>query len=532
MAETNFGRACSLVGTVLETNDLPLTDAAAVIRIGIDEWSANGQPSGLLVDIVRAALTAETVLPDTFSSDYFRTHESLTIRHLLSFENARGLLSQALFIKHLVTTETMSCAQAANTLSARRGDFRYSWQQLQTVARTLASVPKLSIESARETSDRDAQLEEIRLADATPADAIDLISLVARQLGYPGDIAEHLNAFYDPSADPKFEPAYSIVLHANALTAEFFDHPPQEAAYEFEPRGGVVAWLQRELHPSYEAAESAYLNNSKGAYAFDSNWAWGRRPNKWRMAHSLSDLLHGLGAMPHAGRRELAGWLRQWLLRIERERQGSVVQTTIPDLDGARRFLIEMSKSNTATSGVLDQRALDFVASETYSSAPGWRERGLGHHVNASNTSKRKLGDVEFENANERSIVAYEAHGGRLTEIYVEGHRLSLRSVLHTRRADLIQVAPAAEWTIRVIFVAHEFGISVPADEVIEGFTVEWNFVTYEEFVANQIETLSTTSVSAFHRLVTQRISEPHVPDRVRERFNSLSAAPVTSGSS
>lgn len=524
ISEDRFHAACAAVAVVLDVEEIGPSDVAPAFSILHERWRNEDGPSGLLIDIVRAALGCEPQLPESFTTTFFRIHQALVAKHLLSFEDARGLLSHTLFITSLLRTERMSCAQIAITLSARRGDLQYSWQQVQLISRALALTPRLNTAACQRLAERDSRLEELRFADATPREAIDVISARASALGYPGDIGPVLAGFYDPSAAPRFEPAYSIILHANAMAAEFFDHPPMEAAYEFEPRGGAIAWIQRALHRSYEASESAYLNNSKGAYAFDSNWAWGRKSGKWKSAHSLSELLGGLGSMPYAGRRELCGWIRQWLLRMERERAGSVIAVPHASSGEAVKFLESMASANTETSGVLDQRVLDFVCPLEHKPADGWRARGLGDHVNASNLSRRKLGDIEFERIGAHQIVAYEAHGGALTEVYVEGHRLSLSRVLELRKEELLELAPSSEWQIKIVFVAHYLRTGIPPVERIAGFEVSWELRTYEELVQeNAVAYLAAeNALEKFNSSVVDPISLPHVPDAVRTRFLSL----------
>ena len=60
----------------------------------------------------------------------------------------------------------------------------------------------------------------------------------------------------------------------------------------------------------------------------------------------------------------------------------------------------------------------------------GWRSHGIGDSVNASNVSRRKIGDAEFQHATEKTVVAYESHAGRLTDVYVDGHVETLRRVI------------------------------------------------------------------------------------------------------
>lgn len=516
IAEENYDRAVESAAEALMANGVREDDFPQAVRAYYDEWRETGVPPGGLVDIVRDALDAEPLIPDSFSRSYFKTHASLVSKTLMTFDGARGLLSNAILIAHLLQ-QSLSCAQIANTISGAQSAAGYSWQQVQRVARSLGSVPTLNQPQTEALTRSDKEREGERFADASPLDAVEILAMKAHELGFRGDISVALKQFYED-----FAPQYSVILHANALAVEFFDHPPQEAAYEFKPRGGPIEWLQS-VHPSYTATQSAYLNNSKGASAFDSNWAWGRQPSLWGSAHALSRILGGLGEMPYSGRRELCGWLRQWLLRIERDRAGTTVDVSRASLQEAEAFLENASRGNTATAGVLDQRFLDFFLPAQFESRAGWVSRGVGDHVNASNTSKLKLGDLEFENSGDRIIRAFEAHGGILTDIYVAGHKASLRNVLRRRSESLLAVAAAQDWEIRVCFVAHALDVSEPAPEVIEGFTVAWEFRSYADMLEDALQYLhSSPGLDEFNNSVVRMISPTYVPDRVKRKYLQL----------
>lgn len=528
ISDAHYRAACLDVLAVLDGGGYALDDPRDVIRALYDEWRDGGAPRATLVEIVGAALRAEPELSPRFRSGYFELHANLVTRHLLSFEGARGLLSHALHILYLLRVQHASCAQIANIFSARQGGGTYVWGQVQEVARALGTVPALDRDNAEALTDEDVELEIYRFADASPTESIEILDSRAAELGFPDSLGTHLRDFYDPdSAPPYFEPAYAIILHANALASEFYDHPPQEAAYEFKPRGGVVQWLQSSYHPSYHAAESAYLNNSKGAYAFDENWAWGRDSSKWRRAHALSRILRSLGAMPYAGRRELAGWIRQWLLRVERAAAELEVSVIPPTAQAVSAFLDNAALANTQTSGVLDQRVVDYAAALWLRENPGWVAKGIGDHVNASNTSSSKLGDIELLNTGALRAQAIEAHGGRLSDLYVEGHAASLRRSLAARRVELEAAGPAADWSIEVVFVAHELAVAPRPSESISGFDVSWTFLSYEDYLAHaraEHVTAPERSLAVFTDTVVTPISRSYVPPRIRERFNLLSA--------
>lgn len=516
IGEHNFASAVERAGEALTSNGVEVDDHAEAVGVLYQVWSASGTAPGALVDVVRDALSAERLLPDRFAREYFRTHDQL-VRTVMTFDSARGLLSNALLVAQLLERK-FSCAQIANTLNGSQPGAEYSWQQVQKVARILGSVPSLNQVSAEEVTALDRELEATRFADASPLEVVEIISERAAELGCRDDLRPDLLQFWS-----SFVPQYSIILHANALAVEFYDHPPQQAAYEFQPRGGVIAWLQT-IHPSYAAVESAYLNNSKAAYAFDSSWAWGRNPPFWSSAHALSNILASLGGMPYSGRRELSGWLRQWLLRIERSRLGSRVEVPLANPIEAERFIRCVSSANTSTSGVLDQRILDFIIPPRFENRDGWIARGVGDHVNATNTSRSKMGDLEFENTSRRRIEAYEAHGGRLSDVYVDAHRATLRNVLDRRKAALLAIDAANEWDIRITFVAHDIQTSRLDDEIIDGFRIRWEACTYAGLADEGVSRLRMPSgIADFNTSIVNKVSPAYVPDRVKRQYLALS---------
>lgn len=524
IADEIFEDACVDLELMLSEAGVDEADYGATIRTELDAWRLSGEPNGRLKAIVAAALDSSKTFDPRFAFHYFDLHHDLTTRNLLAFDDARGLLSHVGLIAYLLNTERMSCAQVALVLSARRGTFTYSWQQIRPIALKLGQMPELVLQDCIAASDRDGTLKERRFVDASPTEAIEILSEKASELGYQRNLSAALADFYCADAATPFEPAYSIILHANALTAEFYDHPPQAAAYEFRPRGGAIAWIQKELHPSYAASESAYLNNSKGAYAFDENWAWGRKQSHWKAAHALSSILQGLGEMPYAGRRELAGWIRQWLLRLETDAATARVSISPYDSEGAVTFLRNLAIRNSESLGVLEQRVLDFISSAAHPPSDGWVVRGRGDHVNASNTSRRKMGDVEYLRIETREIVAYEAHGGGLSDVYIEGHKNTLTGVVRARAAELIEIAQPEEWDVTIKYVAHELLHDSPGLTFVDDFPIKWKFATYEELVADASSSgsLDEDQLQAFEEFVSGAIDGPYVPNKVRSQFNEL----------
>lgn len=399
----------------------------------IESWRHDLSVSTFLKKLVTGCLDATSAFREAFTKDFFGTHRKLMEEGELQFANASALLSQSVTIAGLLEGRRMSCAQVAAVLSAILGGYEYNWKQVQIVARNLRVLPAIDDTEARSVYEADEIESERRFADASPDECIEQIAHEAMSLGYIGPIANDLRRFYGNSDD--YAPQYAVILHYNLLVAEFYDHPAT-AAYEFSPRKELSLELQREFHPSYRGTQSAYLNNSKGASAFDADWAWSRKPGLRRNAIALADLLFYLSRMSYPARRELARSLRAWLARIENIHRALEVPVDIPDAAGMTRFFEGVARGNSRTRGILEQRAVDCLAmAMNCVHADMGVPRGLGDSVSASNSSKKKLGDIELLYRDERRIEAFEAHGGRLEGLYVDSQRHIEGSAVGARAA-------------------------------------------------------------------------------------------------
>lgn len=489
----------------------------------IERWRQDLSVPREFKEIVRASLGATGIFKGEFCAKYFETHRLLMEKGELSFADASALLSQAHVILDLLEQQRMSCAQIASMLTAVLGGYQYNWRQVQIISRALGQVPQLEEDIASQVYVSDEVEATRRFADASPSDCIEQIESDAVSLGYGGPMARDLTLFYGQGDE--FVPAYAVILHYNLLVAEFYDHPAT-AAYEFAPRQEMGLRLQREFHPSYTSVENAYLNNSKGASAFDRDWAWSRKAGNRRQALALADILYHLSQMSYAARRELATILRAWLAKIESEHRARKVSLDVPSIDGMRLFFERVSQANSATRGVLEQRAVDCFASLKLDS----RERdlvprGLGDSVSASNYSRRKLGDVEILDRRSLEIHALEAHGGTLEELYVDLHRWSLKRTLPRRSVELSQMGEPDDWLVRVQFIAHNvasMGNGV-AEESIAGFRVEWQFTSFTQAWSSVRAAYSENEIYRhFLERVVRPLDSPWVPNDVKEAFVAI----------
>lgn len=519
ISEERLGAAAAAVKGVLARRRIPSQEWTATLEREWLRWTIEGERSKLLVTLVRAMLRSEPSLPDRFSRDYFLTHEKLVKDRFLPPAQARSLLGNVLLIQDLLKIKRMSCTQIARVLSVTQSDHEFNWAMIQPIARSLGLLPQLNDEHCNAIYRDDAQKEAERFADATPIQAIDILADIGDALGYDGSLHNDLHAFF---AD--YKPGYGIMLHMGCLVLEFYDHPPKEAPYEFEPRGAIAENLARKFHKGYAASESPYLNNAKGASNLDTSWAWARQPGYIGNALALAAVLDRLGSMPYPARKQLAPWIRQWLHRIARQQESSYSPVPFPTPTQIGTFLLGAADANTQTRGVLDQRVVDLLSVCLH---PAWETRGRGDFVNASNVRKRKAGDIEFSIPKDGVIIAYEAHGGSLANVYVDLHRQTLRQVLNHRRGELTLGRAPEEWTITVKFIAHELGLTKNFEETIDQFNVIWEFETYKSFLEKTEKKVGfEILIKNFNTMITEKINHPYVPEGVRDRFRFLAGMP------
>ena len=107
----------------------------------------------------------------------------------------------------------------------------------------------------------------------------------------------------------------------------------------------------------------------------------------------------------------------------------------------------------------------------------------MGNSVNATNISGRKLGDCDFQDGATRRIVAYESHGGTLTDVYIREHLRTLRKVVPLRKLELESVAAIQEWDVTVHFFAHNLDANQPETISIEGLRINFLLSTFAELL-------------------------------------------------
>jgi len=509
----------------LQKSGLSPDDFSEYLQLELRNWVDKGVASKALRKVMSTALAPNnTMFGATLSSKYFDIHKSLQEKHRLSHEQATIFLSHAILMLRLAYHERMSSSQIARLLSARDSRMEFYWRAVQTflsgfsISGTTALQPTLSETQVKDLYDSDRILEEDSFADATPDDAAEQVLEIAQRAGMSDDIHEWLLVLGGDGRDI-FVPYLQILLFICSI-AEYYDHA-MSYPYEFSPRGNAAVWLFSQFPTTLvEAADNPILNNAKSVDRIDLGWAESKKSGQIAHARALAKLLLALEDLSYAAKREVAAWLRRWIHRIMRTRDGATASVTVPfleDGDDLRSIILTLGTEPTKTSGIVEQRLLDFL-SESFHSGTDWMGRGIGDSVNASNLSRKKLGDVDFQLITEKKVRAFEAHAGMLSSIYLEGHKRTLLKPLRLRmEAEWMRVSDPGDWSVDVTFVAHEAadGIFAHNTDSVDGVNLVFSTRTYIDLMV-AVESRGELSWERFNRIVVERLNKPYTPQKAR----------------
>ena len=442
----------------------------------------------------------------------------------LSFQDARRLLSNSPLILSLALKFNKTGSTIARLLNAELGAEAYSAAHVDAVLRRVGALPDPMKLDVPTLCARDEQFAEHFFGDADVEDSIALVDSVGQELEIGCDLAEALSAIY-PAADPQSAHLpYLQILYYLAVFSDKFDHRVT-MPYEFAPRGQRALELFEYLsqHGLRSEAANPVLNNMKSVNQVDRGWARSKKKAQSSSAHGLVSILEGLEGTTFTLRRYLCQVLRAWtwhLIRL-RDETAELLSVAREDIDAdAVKVLTEwVSASNTETRGIVEQRYVDAFSSVLHK-PPTWTERGIGDAVNATNLSRKKIGDSEFQNAQDRKVVGYEPHGGVMRDRYVDAHLLSLRKVVrHRRESEWDYLAGPAEWKLRVVFVAQEIEKGVEPREIeVEGITTLIEFTTYQELADDAAATNSSEEIAeALEQYFFGALDREQTPESVRQ---------------
>lgn len=499
------------------------------IELQLENWQTSGSASKQLCEVVQSVIFSsaqgstyiELDQANKLSRKYFALHKKLMKEHLMTHAEATALLSHSFLIANLAQYERLSAAQISRVLSQRDSRANFSRQNVASVLQDLGINIDFTQAQTVSLYRRDAIHELEAFADADILTAATVVADAGIKLGVRGDIFNALRSLAPTNngsgIKSPFTP-YLQILHYQCTIAEFVDHA-LTYIYEFKPRGDKFHWLQKKYPHSIAGAGNAFLNNAKSVDVLDIGWVRSKKTNERPGAMALLTILESMEAMGFAARRELAWWIRLWLHRIIRV--ATMNPIAIPEIlnrQEINRLLTNISRGNTKTYGVLEQRTVDAISYCVHSNL---RSRGLGDPVNATNISSAKLGDCEYLDISEFKIYAYESHGGHLSFIYIEQHLATVRKSIDKRINELNAITDIENWEISIIFVAHEIGNNLPKFAKINNINIKIITQTFSEFIERSLLTMEAQLEAAIRDYVLTPLRNARNPNEVRQALIS-----------
>lgn len=507
-------------------------DGGIQIDNDVDEWQHGKQPSKFLKAVITAALEA-------YTEDYYSitgpTYLDLFKRITKGGNKWRGpdwwvtklLLSKARIIGYLQRAEGYSASQIVRTLAATDHSLQVPFQAVQIIA---ASYEAEAVPPKEDEIDKTWQIDSdyggLLFADASLHDSLEIADTMADKFVPHSHVEEQLELLVgaaDEAGSSEVNWPYFQMLYWLSLIVEYYDHPAG-SLYEFVPRGTSANHVFEKFELS---TNNPFLNNAKATAFLSREWALNRGGDD---AHALVALVELLESIPHAAGVEVARVLRAWVVRtlsmLKEERR--YVKITNPQ-QAFHSIVEEICERETNTYGVIEQRVVDALSSLAFVTDPTWRPNGLGDHVNATNTSRKKLGDVEFtqfvsgsqDTPTKIRSIALEAHGGHLTKAYVENHQKSLEASLNHRVEDEWSKITDPEFcALEVIYVAHSRTNDVPTEPLtMAGINVETRYMDYHELADLAWSTSSLDlQLEIFDRWVVDVFNSPRVRQSVRDK--------------
>lgn len=522
--------SAELAGFVKQHADLE-TSPAVWVQVQLESWRATGIPSELLASALDALFrTASEYEPATTKASYakigpqyFALHLRLVNHHGQSFDEAVSTISHSSMILAMALENKLSAAQIARILSREDSHAELSRQVVAEVLAASAALCKIDSQQAQHLFAQDSNDEVGVFRDADFLVSAQEVAMVAGRFCNASDFLRSLQVL-SPIVNARGEiespyTPYLQILHYQCTIAEFFDHAMRDL-YEFSPRGSVANWLFAQYPKSIAGASNPFLNNAKAVEVIDHGWVRSKKSSEAAGARALLNTLSRLDGMGFLARRDVSRWIRLWLHRILRVagEQPLLLPKEI-NWRQVQALSAAVAGGNTRTYGILEQRLLDVASFVRH---PGLRSRGLGDAVNTTNLSQRKFGDCEFLDFNNFNVFAYEAHGGVLTQIYIDQHLLSLEKSALNRVEELASVAELDQWAVTVFFVAHDISRVGEIDVFLHGLRVKVLPITFLQVCDELMAAERGELIGLFNSLVMKPLHSGWTPNKVKSEIARL----------
>jgi hypothetical protein len=379
-------------------------------------------------------------------------------------------------------------------------------------------APSVTLDDISNLFETDKVLTPVLFGDADLSECCLTLTRVGHSLGFKENCGNHLASLFHEDEVAKFAP-YAQILHYQCSILEYYDHNVKDF-YEFLPRGNAALYLLGKYPEAMRTAGNPFLNNAKSVAQITISWAAAKKAREFIGANALFSIIDGLDEMGYAARQELALWLRCYIHRfmVLAEPLDIPLSNIILD-DSSTGLITNIGNGNTSTRGIIEQRLVDALASLIHLESDGWVGRGLGDHVNTTNLSKKKLGDCDFQNITDKVVFAYEAHGGLLTQTYLDEHLRTLRKSAQPRIDEWKTFSNVSDWQVSVLFVAHSNNVTVPEDFSIDGVQFSIVVMSYHDLIE---QTAGFKIGYALNEYLLEPLSRNNTPAFVRQIFRDL----------
>lgn len=523
------------VEELLADYDTSAEDLALALADDVDRWREGAEVPDLVRSVIGLYLAAADV--DKYSLtgesylELFRRIQKGDKKNWrgLDWFTTKLLLSKARVIGYLQSEERYSGSQVVKVLAATDNSLTVPFQTVNIIGERFGTkvIPPAK-EAINETWERSRSYGDKLFADATVQESCGKAALIANGFAPIKSLESDLLSLSGFRSDNEPSWNYLQMLYWQALILEYYDHPASWL-YEFVPRGSSATYALKKFEVS---TNNPFLNNAKGTASLNWQWALNRGGDD---AHGLVSILTLLEELPRTANVEVARILRAWIVRtFELQREQKTNLYIIEPRSAYNRLINAVINGGTETYGVIEQRVVDALSALAFSDST-WTASGLGDHVNATNTAKKKLGDVEFASPETLQAVAIEAHGGKLTRAYVDSHNLSLSRNLKQRLlTSWASLAEASKWRVNVLFVAHTYSDeNFPKELVLHQVPVTFEYLDYSDLLARAVRNSSPDDFEVcFDNWVIRILNSQNVRQAVREKARKfMGDAAVLTGS-